>query len=592
MEKMSVLKMRYLQSFLICYLCLLATWISTIHSSSPSPVNCKTDGYNCIVSSTYGVWPDRSTCQTAKVVYPSTEEELISAVADAVKNKLNIKVVSKLAHSAPKLVCPRGGSGLLISTRDYANNIIVNTSSFTATVDSGVELREFVDTIAKFGLALPHSPYWDGLSIGGLLSTGAHGSSVWGKGSAVHEYVVGMRLIIPASPYEGFVRIVELTEEDEDLNAAKVSLGVLGVISQVTFALQPIFKRNLTYVSSSDEDLEERIVAFGSDNEFADVTWYASRSEAIFRVDNRVAVNTSGDGVNDYIGFQPTPRHLLESQRNIETQAELQKDSQIKCDMASTQIAAFLKVGMGLRNNPNAFTGYPVIGYQNLIQTSGGCQNAVDTNPLTLVCPWDHRFNGSFLLQTTVSIPISWIKHFIVDVKKLRDMDPTSLCEVDLYTGFLMRYVKKSSAYLGKTEDMVDIDFNYYRAYNASTARLHEDVYEEIEQMALFKYKGLPHWGKNRNVGFEGVARKYPNLHKFLEVKRRYDPQGLFSSEWTDAILSRTPCGVSIQKDNCALEGLCICSEDSHCAPDQGYFCRQGKVFRHARVCRYEPSSI
>ncbi|KAL0888110.1 hypothetical protein Bca101_012093 [Brassica carinata] len=121
-----------------------------------------------------------------------------------------------------------------------------------------------------------------------------------------------------------------------------------------------------------------------------------------------------------------------------------------------------------------------------------------------------------------------------------------------------------SKTYLGQTEDSVVIDFNYYRADNALTLRLSQDVMEEMEQMAFVKHGAKPHWGKNRKVGFFGVKQKYgPNFDKFLEVKNKLDPKEMFSSEWSDEILFGRE---SSKYDGCALEGNCVCSEDRHCA--------------------------
>nr|GLL43657.1 probable L-gulonolactone oxidase 6 isoform X2 [Ipomoea trifida] len=460
----------------------------------------------------------------------------------------------------------------------------------TMTVESGVTLRQLISEAAKVGLALPYSPYWWGLTIGGMMGTGAHGSTLWGLGSAVHDHVVQIRIVTPAEPEKGYATVRQLGEGDPEINAARVSLGVLGVISQVTLKLEPMFKRSITYVEKDDTTLGDEAGVFGTQHEFGDMIWFPSERKVMYRIDDRVPTNASGDGLNDFIGFRSTFSALMATTRRTEEDQEASSDANGKCTSANI-ISAFLKAdAFGLTNNGVIFTGYPVIGYQNRLQSSGSCLDSLEDGLIT-ACPWDPRIQlGLFFHQTTFSITLSKVKGFIEDVQKLVNLHPKSLCVLGLYNGILMRYVTASSAYLGKQEKAIDFDITYFRSEDPLAPRLFQDVLEEIEQMAVFKYGALPHWGKNRNVAFLGAVKKYAKSANFLEVKQKYDPAGLFSSDWTDKVLGLKE-GLVILKEGCASEGLCICSQDSHCAPSKGYFCRVGKVYEKARVCSKTESS-
>lgn len=190
----------------------------------------------CTITNSYGVFPDRTICKATSVSYPTTEEELVSTVAYGTKYKIPMKAATRYGHSIPKLACPGGEEGLIISTKNLNRVVEINVEQLTMTVESGATLRQVINEAAMVDLALPYTPYWWGLSVGGLLGTGAHGSTLWGKGSAVHDYVVGLRIVSPGGPEDGYVKVRILSVGDEDLDAAKVSLGVLGIISEVLFS--------------------------------------------------------------------------------------------------------------------------------------------------------------------------------------------------------------------------------------------------------------------------------------------------------------------------------------------------------------------
>lgn len=127
----------------------------TVSSSPPDdPVRCASakSNSNCTVTNSYGAFPDRSTCRVGEVVFPRSEEEVVSAVAAATKAGRKMKVVTRYSHSIPKLVCPDGDDGLLISTKSLNRVLKVDAGSMTMIVQGGVTLRQV--RLSKF---LSHS---------------------------------------------------------------------------------------------------------------------------------------------------------------------------------------------------------------------------------------------------------------------------------------------------------------------------------------------------------------------------------------------------------------------------------------------------
>ena len=304
-------------------------------------------------------------------------------------------------------------------------------------------------------------------------------------------------------------------------------------VYQVTLQLEPMFKRSITNRVQRDEDFEKTVSSFAATTEFGDITWFPGQGKVVYRDDVRLPLTAAGKGKNDFQIFQPQLSVLAAALRksgpilktfkpNFHTSPALFPSSFRRaagCDgerggkmsPCNDPGQLWLATGGGLKNDESEvidFTGYPVVGNQSDMQSSGSCLFGKEDGLLT-ACGWDPRIEGLFFHQTTSGIPIAQVPDFIADVKKLRELRPGSLCGLDLYGGVLIRFLKKSTALLGKTDDSAEFDMIYFRSRDPENPRLDEDVLEEMEQMAFFKYGALPHLGKNRPVGFIGVEDKF-----------------------------------------------------------------------------------
>lgn len=64
------------------------------------------------------------------------------------------------------------------------------------------------------------------------------------------------------------------------------------------------------------------------------------------------------------------------------------------------------------------------------------------------------------------------------------------------------------------------------------------DFYKQFEDL-LLEDNGRPHWGKTNFLNYEKAVHLYgENLEKFIKVKKRLDPQGIFSNDFINQIFN------------------------------------------------------
>ncbi|KAM3573642.1 hypothetical protein VYU27_004375 [Nannochloropsis oceanica] len=195
----------------------------------------ETSSVSAKAASEWHNWEDTIVCRPGFVAYPWTVEQVV----ELVKAHSRVRVVG-LGHSFNTLTC---GEDLMMTTMQMDRVLNFDKIEKTVTVQAGVKTRNLIHWLRDRGYALPTAPYYIDQSIAGAVATSSHGSSViFGSLSSL---IKAIKIVLA----DGSIRV--LTEADGDLFlAAKTSVGTLGVVIELTLAVQlnEIVSRGLHYI--------------------------------------------------------------------------------------------------------------------------------------------------------------------------------------------------------------------------------------------------------------------------------------------------------------------------------------------------------
>jgi len=200
-------------------------------------------------------WNENVTYNYKSLYTISTEVEL----QQIVKNSEKIRVFGNKQSSADIA----SGTETLIDIKSYNKILSFNDKEQTVTLQSGVILGDFIEAVESKGWCIPCLPDINTITIGGALATGTHGTS----GKLLSEYITKCTLVLA----DGSLK--EVTDKDELIDAVRVSLGVLGVLSTITFKCEPIYTLHIKEGPESDDVWLPKIKERLKKHDFLRILW-------------------------------------------------------------------------------------------------------------------------------------------------------------------------------------------------------------------------------------------------------------------------------------------------------------------------------
>jgi L-gulonolactone oxidase len=206
-------------------------------------------------------------------------EELSAAVQKAAEDGLTVKAVGS-GHSFTSIAAT---DGVLIRPQLLTGIRKIDRDAMTVTVEAGTPLKRLNMALAREGLSLTNMGDIMEQTVSGATSTGTHGT---GRESAsIAAQIRGLELVTA----DGSVLTCSAKENPEVFAAARIGLGALGIVTAITFAVEPVF---LLTAREEPMPLEKVLADFDelwAENEHFEFYWFPHTGNTNTKRNNRSA---------------------------------------------------------------------------------------------------------------------------------------------------------------------------------------------------------------------------------------------------------------------------------------------------------------
>jgi len=375
----------------------------------------------------------------------------------------------------------------VLGTRHCFNNIADSTDSFlsvkpmdkviavdpakrTVTVGAGITYGQLCPYLDSKGFALHNLASLPHISVAGACSTATHGSGE--KNGNLATAASGLEMVTASADVVNLSR-----ERDGDrFLGVVVGLGALGVITKVTLDIQPTFlMRQYVYENLPLSQLKDHFDAIESSaysvSLFTD--WQKQRINEVW-IKSRVEEGPAFHATPEFFGAKLATR-------NLHPIAELSAE------------------------NCTEQMGVPGPWYERLPHFRMGFTPSAGKE-----------------LQSEYFVPRQHAVEAILAVERLRDQVSPHLLISEI------RAIAADDLWLSPCykEPCVTIHFTWKQEWPAVRKLL------PVIEKELAPFHARPHWGKLFTTSPTELKGIYKKMPEFIELSRKYDPQGKFRNEY------------------------------------------------------------
>jgi L-gulono-1,4-lactone dehydrogenase len=423
-------------------------------------------------------WAGLTTVTPTEVRTPRDADDVVAAVDRARERRTTVKMPGT-GHSFTGIAAPEG---IMLSPTRLSGIVAVDREAMTVTALAGTPLRVLNAGLEALGLSLHNMGDIAQQTVAGATSTGTHGTG--GLVASLSAQIAGMELVTGT----GEVLSASETENPDVFAVARIGLGALGILTTLTFRVEPLFTLEAHEFPMSWSEALDRFDELAEDNHHFDLYWFPHTERILAKENNRTLDDPEPLG---------RLRHWLDDDF-----------------LSNTVFGLVNRVG-------NARPGWiprinDIAGRALSERTYSDVPHKVFTSPRDVV-----------FREMEYAVPREAGLDALREVRRWIDASGLTISfPIEVRTTPADDIALSTSS--GR-ESM-------YLAFHVNQQTDHAAYFKGVEDI-LRTYDGRPHWGKLNTRTAADLEPAYPRWSEYQKVRDRLDPDRIFANDYLRRVL-------------------------------------------------------